>query len=133
MNNRIILAMMLFAMFFVGLQTAPPVSAAATKIDQFNVYFIGGGQNDDAQVDKVYQYSVNHLYITVTGYNLNPKTQKYRKNVYHYFYDLKKITKTKLKITEPKMEGSKSFSYIYTKHTAAYYYWHKFRKELRQT
>jgi hypothetical protein len=132
MNNKIILVSLLFAMFFIGLQIAQP-AAAVKKIDQFNVYYIGGGQNDDADVYKVYEYSTNHVYITDTGYNLNPKTHKYYKSDYKFFYDLKKISKTKLRISQPKIEGNKSYIYIYTKHSAVYYYWHKFRKELKQT
>ncbi len=132
MNNKIILVSLLFAMFFIGLQTAQP-AAAVKKIDQFNVYFYGGGQNDDAEVIKVYQYSVNHVYVKVTGYNLNPKTHKYYKNGYKYYCDLKKISKTKLKMTQPTIVSNHDVSYIHTKHSAAYYYWHKFRKELKQT
>ncbi|MFY9638393.1 MAG: hypothetical protein WAK14_06295 [Methanobacterium sp.] len=130
MNNKIILTIMLFAMFFIGIQAAQP-AAAVKKIDQFNNYYIGGGQNDDADVFKVYEYSTNHVYITDTGYNWNPKTHKYYKSDYRFFYDLKKISKTKLRISQPKMEGSKSYTYVYTKHSAAYYYWHKFRKGLK--
>ncbi len=71
MNNKIIIALMLFAMFFIGLQTAQP-AAAVTKIDQFTVYHMGG-QNSDADVIKVYRYSKNHIYIKYIGYQYKPK------------------------------------------------------------
>ena len=59
MNSKIILALMLFAMFFIGLQTVQ-TAAAITKIDQFTVYHMGG-QSSDADVIKVYRYSQNHI------------------------------------------------------------------------
>ena len=64
MNNKIILTLILFTMFFIGIQAAQP-AAAVKKINQFNNYYIGGGQNDDTDVFKVYEYSANHVYITI--------------------------------------------------------------------
>ena len=121
---------MLFAMVFVGLQFAQP-AAAVTKIDQFTNYYKGGGQNDDADLFKVYRYTSNHVYVRDIGYNYNVKHHKYVKNGYTFWYDLKQISKTKLRISQPKMEGSSSYTYVYTKNSAVYYYWHIFRKQLK--
>ncbi len=128
MNNKIILAMMLFAMFFIGLQAAQP-AAAATKIDQFNIYHMNG-QSSDADVYKTYEYTKTHYYITITGYNWKPSLHKYVKNGANSWLDLKKISKTKIKITEPTMEGASSSIYRYTSYSLAHYYWHNFRTRL---
>ena len=124
-----ILSLMLFAMFFVGLQTVQP-AAAVTKIDQFAVYHMGG-QNSDADVIKVYQYSKNHIYIKYVEYRYDAKTHKYVKMGVTTWTDVKKITKTKLRITEPSIEGPNSVIYKYTTHSAAYYYWHNLRYKLK--
>ena len=129
MNTKIILALMLFAMFFIGLQTAQP-AAAVTKIDQFAVYHMGG-QSSDADVIKVYRYSLNHIYIKYIGYKYKASTHKYVKNGFTTWTDLKKISKTKLRITEPTIESPYYRVYKYTKHSAVYYYWHTFRYKLK--
>jgi len=129
MDRKIVWAMMLFAMFFVGLQVAQP-AAAATKIDQFNVYHMGG-QQSDADVYKTYQYSLNHLLITRTGYKWSSKLHKYVKNGSNGWVELKKISKTTVRTKEPKMDGGYSYTYHYTKHSATYYYWHTFRYKLK--
>lgn len=128
MNSKIILSLMLFAMFFIGLQTVQP-AAAVTKIDQFAVYHMGG-QNSDADVIKVYRYSHNHIYIKYIEYMYNAKTHKYVKMGFTTWTDVKKISKTKLRITEPTIQGN-SVIYKYTKHSAVYYYWHKLRYKLK--
>jgi len=129
MNNKIILALMLFAMFFIGLQTAQP-AAAVTKIDQFTVYHMGG-QNSDADVIKIYRYSLNHIYIKYIGYQYNTKTHKYVKMGVTTWTDVKKISKTKLRITEPSILGPNAVIYKYTTHSAKYYYWHTLRYKLK--
>ena len=129
MNNKIILAMMLFAMFLIGLQTAQP-AAAATKIDQFTIYHMNG-QSSDADVYKVYRYSLNHLYITYTGYNWNSKTHKYIKTDFHSWIDLKKITKTKVRTKEPQIDGGYFYTYKYTTHSATYYYWNTLKYKIK--
>ncbi len=129
MNSKIILALMLFTMFFIGFQTVQP-AAAVTKIDQFAVYHMGG-QSSDADVINVYSYSLNHIYIKYIGYMYNAKTHKYVKMGYTTWTDVKKITKTKLRITEPSIEGPNTVIYKYTKHSATYYYWHTLRYKLK--
>ena len=116
-------------MFFIGLQTAQP-AAAVTKIDQFAVYHMGG-QSSDADVYKVYRYSLNHVYIKIIGYNYKASTHKYVKNGFKTWLDLKKISLTKLRITEPTIEGPNNKVYKRTKHSAVYYYWHTLRYKLK--
>lgn len=125
-----VLAMLLFALVFVGLQTGS--ASAATKIDQFMVIHPGGGQNDDADIYKTYQFTINHIFIADKGYNWNSKRHSYYYNGYQWWIDLNKVTKTKLKITNPKIEGSRSSTYVNTKHTAAYYYWFILKPQLKK-
>ena len=129
MNKKIIWTLMLFAMFFVGLQTVQP-AAAFTKIDQFNIYH-PGGQSSDADVIKIYEYSLNHIYITYTGYNWKPSLHKYVKSGSFSWSDVTKITKTKLRIKEPEMDGGYLNTNRWTTHSAAYYYWHTMRYKLK--
>jgi hypothetical protein len=132
MNNKIIWALMLFAMFFIGLQTAQP-AAAVTKIDQFAVYHMGG-QDSDADVIKVYRYSLNHVYITFTGYMWKPKLHKYVKIGTYSWVSLRKISSTKIRIAEPQITSSAlHYTYHYTKHSATYYYWHTFKYKLKHS
>ena len=129
MNKKIIWTLMLFAMFVVGLQTVQPATAFS-KVDQFAIYH-PDGQSSDADVIKVYKYNSNHMYITYTGYNWKPSLHKYVKCGFFTWTDVAKITKTKLRIKEPKMEGRYSYTYRWTKHTASYYYWHTMRYQLK--
>jgi hypothetical protein len=131
MNRNIFWVLLLFAMVFVGLQTAQP-AAAVTKIDQFATYHMGG-QHSDADVYKVYRYSKYHVYITDTYYDWNSKLHKYVKTGYSSWIDLRKISKKTLRIREPQIDYYPPLNtYKYTKHTATYYYWHKFRYMLKQ-
>lgn len=130
MKIKYIFAMLIFAMVFVGMQAGS--AASVTKIDQFMTVHPGGGQNDDADAYKTYKFTSNHIFVADKGYNWNPKTHSYYYNGYQWWIDLKKVTTTKLRITEPTIEGNSSSTYVYTVHTALYYYWYKLRPELKK-
>lgn len=128
-DNRIIWALIVFSIFFLGFQTAQP-AAAVTKIDQFNVYHMGG-QSSDADVFKTYSFNSNQLFISITGYNYNANQKKYVKNGFKTWMYVAKVSKTQLKIKVPEMDGGYENTYKYTTHTATNYYWHTLRYKLK--
>lgn len=129
MKVRYVFALLLF-LLIVGMQTGS--AASVNKVDQFMVIHPGGGQSSDADVYKTYKFALNHLFIADKGYNWNAKTHSYYYNGYQNWIDLQKVTGTKLRIMTPKMEGNKDITYVYTTHSASYYYWYTLRKELKK-
>lgn len=132
MKTKILFATLLFALAIVGLQAAPTVSAAPIVVDKFMVKHPGGGQSGDADAVKVYKYGHNHFYIHTNFYNWNAKHTKYVRNGDSMWMDLKKISKNKIRVLSPSMEGKPSVDIIFTTHSVEYYYWKTLRKELKQ-
>ena len=127
MNKRISLIFVVLFIVFLGLQVAEPV-AAVKVVDKFTRYAPINSQDSGAKkVFTLYQYNKNYLKIKEVMRRWNPKTKKYGHPFVKWSAVIKKVSKTKLKISEWEACSGSYKEYIKTHLTAARYYWRVYR------
>lgn len=126
-KNIVLIVALISFMFVIGLQVAEPVAAASWKvIDHDSTKFKDG---NTTVTYKWTTYKKGNNYVVVKG-TYYPDINSYKA---HYYMYLKKISKTKIKITEKSFLTNKKTGknkilkqktyYRRTKLTAVQYYW----------
>jgi hypothetical protein len=111
-------------MVFVGLQAAEP--ASAVKVVDYNVKYVKNTQHvtDGKYTWTTFQYNRNNLWIRWRVYEKINGKYVYR---FQSWTQLKKISRTTLRIKEQALEFGWQYEYKHTHLTAARYYWRIYR------
>lgn len=128
MKKYVIFVLMVFLTVAVGIQFSEPVDAASwVKIDKKTVYTYTGQHGYVKLVYNVYKKGKNRVMLKQT---MSSKAYKWQSYGYSHTYKwyLTKISKTKLKILVPDIEGNYRSVYVKTKYSAVNYYWKVYRK-----
>ncbi|HML05484.1 MAG TPA: hypothetical protein VK426_06905 [Methanobacterium sp.] len=116
---------LIFALSFVfafNIQTVEPVSAAKLKVvDKGSVSYTDPDEGTFTYSWKTYQKGTS--YVKIIGYVYS---QKYNYGTSMTYY-LQKVSKKKLKISMSAYGHKTNIETVYTKTTAARYYWNVFR------
>jgi hypothetical protein len=127
-NRKVITAAIILFMVFVGFQFAGP--AAAVKVIDKDTKYFNSPQSGPMKVTwKTYKYS-NYLKVFATYYVKD--SGKYVVS-WHDIFTLKKVSRTKIKITDTtdnELHPGTTVRYDNTRLTITGYYWKVFRQML---
>lgn len=128
MKKYSVFLLLVFFAVVAGIHFSEPVSASSwVKFDKKVVYTYTGQHGYVKLVYTVYKKNKNNVWLKQAFYSKPYKSGTYKHYGTHNWY-LKKVSKTKLRIVIPDIEGNYSNRYVKTKYSAVNYYLKVYKK-----